>query len=165
MKEPYYADTAEGVDRFIKDGHHSILSLMKEDRSLVMASLPSMPQFRMSRRMDGEYTLTEKDASAHFSDNIGGIGDWRRPGPCYEIPYRCLYTENWENLLSCGRCISSADIAWELTRVIPPAVLTGEAAGLAASLAIEKQTSVSNVDVDELRRAMKERGNLLDINL
>lgn len=165
VEEPYYADTATSVDRFIKDGHSRILDLMKRDESLVMASLPSMPQFRMSRRIDGEYTLGEKDASAHFEDNIGGVGDWRRPGPCYEIPYRCLYTSEWENLLSCGRCISSADIAWEITRVIPPSVLTGEAAGIAAYLAIEGRIPVSEVDAAKLRMLLEERGNILDINL
>ena len=125
VRRPYSGGSAGEVNRFILDGHRRLLDLVKEDADLVLASLPSMPQIRMARRIQGAYTLTEADLSSHFDDNVGAAGDWRRPNPVYEIPYRTLYTPEVDNILAAGRCISSTDVAWEVTRVIPPAAVTG----------------------------------------
>ena len=38
------------------------------------------------------------------------------------------------NLLAAGRDISVTDRMWDITRVIPPCAVTGEAAGAAAAL-------------------------------
>ena len=161
---PYYADDFKGVNRFIMDGHKKLLSQVKEDPDLTLASLPSMPQVRMARRIEGEYILKERDASKHFEDNIGGTGDWRRPAPVYEIPFRTLYTNNLKNVIAAGRCISASEDAWEVTRVIAPAVLTGQSAGTAATLIANSGVSVQNLDIAVLRNMLKNNGVLLDVN-
>ena len=162
--QPYFGDTGEGVNRFIIDGHRRLLETMKRDSSLVPASLPGMAQIRTSRRIEGAYELSEKDANAHFEDNIGGTGDWRRPGPVYEIPYRTLYTAGLKNVLSAGRCISTAGEAWEIVRCIPQAALTGQAAGTALTMAIASGETVQALDVAALRDRLATAGVLLDIN-
>lgn len=165
VRRPYYGSDAEEVNRFIMDGHRRLLDLVKEDADLVLASLPSMPQIRMARRIEGAYTLTEADLSAHFEDNIGATGDWRRPNPVYEIPYRTLYTPEVDNILAAGRCISSTGVAWEVTRVIPPAAVTGQAAGTAAAmLAGNAASSAASLPVCELREKLSAAGVMLDIN-
>ncbi|MBO7700768.1 MAG: FAD-dependent oxidoreductase, partial [Eubacteriaceae bacterium] len=108
--------------------------------------------------------LSDKDANAHFEDNIGGTGDWRRPGPVYEIPYRTLYTAGLKNVLSAGRCISTAREAWEIVRCIPQAALTGQAAGTALTMAIASGETVQALDVAALRARLAAAGVLLDIN-
>lgn len=161
---PYYGDTGEGVTRFILDGHRLLLENMKADPSLVPASLPGMAQLRTSRRIEGAYELSDKDANAHFEDNIGGTGDWRKPGPVYEIPYRTLYTAGLKNVLSAGRCISTEGEAWEIVRCIPQAALTGQAAGTALVMVIASGETVQTLSVQALRARLKEAGVLLDIN-
>ena len=52
----------------------------------------------------------------------------------YEIPYRTLYNRKLHNVISAGRCISVDDGMWDISRVIPPCAVTGEAAGTAAAL-------------------------------
>ena len=163
-QRPYLGDTGEGVNRFILDGHRLLLEQMKADPSLVPASLPGMAQLRTSRRIEGAYELSDKDANAHFEDNIGGTGDWRRPGPVYEIPYRALYTAGLKNVLSAGRCISTAGEAWEIVRCIPQAALTGQAAGTALAMAIASGATVQTMDVAALRARLKGAGVLLDVN-
>ena len=163
-ERPYYGDTGEGVNRFVLDGHRRLLEHMKRDGSLVPASLPGMAQIRTSRRIEGAYELSDKDANVHFEDNIGGTGDWRKPGPVYEIPYRTLYTAGLKNVLSAGRCISTAGEAWEIVRCIPQAALTGQAAGTALAMAIESGQTVQALDVDALRDRLAAAGVLLDIN-
>ena len=163
-EQPYLGDTGEGVNRFILDGHRLLLEQMKADPALVPASLPGMAQLRTSRRIEGAYELSDKDANAHFEDNIGGTGDWRRPGPVYEIPYRALYTAGLKNVLSAGRCISTAGEAWEIVRCIPQAALTGQAAGTALAMAITSGATVQTMDVAALQSRLKGAGVLLDVN-
>ena len=164
MVEPYYGDSGKNVNRFIQDGHKRLLSAVKEDENLVLASLPGMAQIRMSRRIEGAYLLGDKDSGKHFEDNIGATGDWRRPNPVYEIPYRSLYTNEVKNVLAAGRCIAAEEEAWQVTRVIPPAAVTGEAAGVAAALCLEEQKSVQEISVQTIRKTLASKGVMLDIN-
>ncbi len=164
VRNPYFGDSAEEINRFLHDGHKRLLDLVKEDKDLVLASLPSMPQIRMARRIEGVYTLTEDDLGKHFEDNIGGSGDWRRPNPIYEIPYRTLYTEGLKNVFAAGRCLSSTGVAWEVLRVIPPAAVTGQAAGVAASMVQKTKISAAHLPVTVLRERLRAAGAWLDAN-
>ena len=83
VKVPYYGDTAEGVNRFIIDGHRRLLAELVENPDVTLASLPAMAQIRMIRCVAGEYTLHKEDLSKHFADNIGATVDWRKPAPVY----------------------------------------------------------------------------------
>ena len=124
--------------------------------------VPGMPQYRKIWSIDAAYVLTEKDETAPFEDSIGMVGDWRKPGPVWEIPYRSLYTPGGpENLIAAGRCTGADGDAWEITRVIPTAALTGQTAGFAASLALDSNTSIQNVDVCKLQKDLSDAGILL----
>ena len=162
--EPYYGDSARNINRFILDGHKRLLGVVKDDKDLVLASLPSMAQIRMARRIEGAYLLDDKDSGAHFEDNIGATGDWRRPNPVYEIPYRCLYTPQIRNVLAAGRCIAAEREAWQVTRVIPPAAVTGEAAGVAAAICATEALAVQDIPVARIRSRLAEVGVMLDVN-
>jgi hypothetical protein len=124
-------------------------------------SLPGMAQLRTTRRIAGRYTLSGDDSSRSFADSIGCTGDWRKRGPIYEIPYRCLTTEGMNNILVAGRCIATRGEAWEVCRVIPPAAMTGQAAGSAAALAVRNNCSVQTVDIGELQKLLTDGGVLL----
>ena len=108
--------------------------------------------------------MSDADSGKHFEDNIGGVGDWRRPAPVYEIPYRALYVEGVKNVLAAGRCISAKDEAWEITRVIPAAAVTGEAAGAAAVMAVQHGVAVEDLSVEQLRSMLADDGVMLDVN-
>jgi hypothetical protein len=70
-----------------------------------------------------------------------------------------------ENLLVAGRCSAAVNDAWEVTRVIPTAALTGEAAGIAAAMASTKGISPSALDVAELQKELKTPLHLPDCGL
>lgn len=164
VKEPYCGDSAEGVNRFILDGHKRLLDELIQRPEMTLASLPGMAQLRMVRCVDGEYTLREEDLSRHFEDNIGATGDWRRPAPVYEIPFRSLYSAKLDNVLAAGRCIASQGDAWQVTRVIPPAALTGQAAGIAAAMICDYGFSAAELPVTELQHRLKNAGVKIDCN-
>ncbi len=130
----------------------------RDRRNLYPLALPAMAQFRKTRRIVGLTTLTDAQDGRHLEDSIGLVADWRRPGPVWEIPYGTLVPCEVDGLLAAGRCISSEGDAWEVTRVIPPAALTGQAAGLAATLAIRSGAQPRQVPAEEIQRELRRKG-------
>ena len=120
--------------------------------------VPSMPQFRKIAALKGRFVLEPGMEQRCFEDSIGLAADWRKSGPVWEIPFRALCPQGTDNLFAAGRCISSTGDAWEITRVIPCAALTGEAAGYAAALRAENMTAELS---DSVRKRMQDNGNLL----
>ena len=90
-------------------------------------------------------------------------GDWRRSGPIYYIPFRCLIGVRTDNLITAGRCISSGRTGWDITRAIPVCAVTGEAAGTAGALAC-RQANVrfAELDIEALRDRLKRQKVLID---
>ena len=127
------------LSRVVLTGHRKmyedILIHKAAEQDYVPTQASSIPLVRMSRRLAGAYTMDESEEKTHMKDSIGMTGDWRRRGPAFELPYGTLYTAEVPNLLVAGRDISVTDAMWDITRVIPPCAVTGEAAGTAAALA------------------------------
>ena len=109
---------------------------------------------RETRRMKGEYTLSGMEAiqcrsfeypvarGSYIIDIHDPTGKSRAvggniKGEFYDIPYGCLVSETYSNLLACGRCISVDHIAHSSTRIQGTCILTGQAVGTAAALAYE----------------------------
>ena len=124
---------------------------------------------RETRHIKGEYTLTGPDSlgGKRFEDSIaadasaldihdpkGGDVDFQSLPP-YEIPYRCLLPLDVEQLLVAGRCISADHAAHARSRNMPACMATGQAAGVAAAVAIEEGTTVRRVPVGKVQAALK----------
>ena len=155
--------TNEEVTRFLLDGRRIIREkTMGEDRTARdIVALPAMAQFRKTRRLDGAYTLTERDCHAAHADSIGLAADFEKVGDWYEIPYGCLYHPDCANMLAAGRMISSDGWAWDVTRVIPVCALTGQAAGLAAAQIAATDQTAAALPIDGLQKALREQGVVL----
>ncbi len=145
---------------FVRDGHQMLLdSIRKDDRmKRDITTLPTLPQFRKTRRLAGGYTLTENDNQKPQERSIALLGDFEKPGDWYEVPFECLYHPNFENLLAVGRMISSSGWAWDVTRVIPCCAATGEAAGTAATLALKDGAVISRLNINTLQNALRDSG-------
>ena len=125
---------------------------------------------RESRKIVGEYALTEEDilASRKFPDTIGRCGAHMKGyqlydvhGLDYDIPYRCLVPKKVENLLASGRCVSATHGAINTLRLIVPCMLTAEAAGTAAALAVRAGIGPKQLDVPVLRAALRQAGAIV----
>jgi hypothetical protein len=139
-------------------GHQKMLDEIiknrKSGKTHTPVAMPSIPQLRMTRRIDGEYTLDAAQKHKHFDDSVGLISDWRKRGPVYEIPFRILYGKKVKNLITAGRCISTTDSMWDISRVIPACAVTGEAAGIAAAMTDDYKS----LDVKLLQAELVGRG-------
>ncbi len=124
-----------------------------------------LPGKRESRRMCGEYMITQRDISdgCVFEDEIA-FGGWpiddhfpggfyhrgvpntdiRTPAP-YSIPYRSLYSKNVENLFFAGRNISMTHLAMSSIRIMATCSLLGQAVGKAAAVAVKKDIAPHDV--------------------
>ncbi len=129
----------------------------QEDNELELATLATVPQLRMTRRIEGAYTLDVAEMHRFFADSVGLVSDWRRRGPVWEVPYRTLYHPAVSNLIMAGRCTSVTDDMWDVMRVIPCCAVTGEAAGLAAAMT----ENFALLDVSALQERLEKNGVVL----
>jgi hypothetical protein len=74
------------------------------------------------------------------------------------LPYRSLLPQRIGNLIVAGRCISADDAIMGRLRLIPVCSATGEAAGVAASLAVKQGVDAPSVDVSEVQLILKDNG-------
>jgi hypothetical protein len=131
------------------------------DAEIQVVTPATIACFRATRRLVGAYTLREADMHGWFDDAVGLTGDWRHRGPVWAVPLRCLTGVRTRNLLTAGRCISVEAAVWDVTRAIPGCVVTGEAAGVAAALAVEAGGSLERVEVGRVQAALRAQGVLL----
>ncbi len=153
-----------------------IFNFMKENAdgmedSFIMSTAAEIG-VRESRMIVGDYLLTEADCKAciKFEDSIAACNydiDIHNPegsgtshyffdaGEYYTIPYRSLIPKDANNLLVAGRCISSDHGAQASYRIMPVVCCIGEAAGVAAALAIKNGVSTRKVDIKQLQSILK----------
>lgn len=110
------------------------LKKREADPSTVIATLPTIPQLRMTRKLVGEYELPYTELHTCFEDSVGMVSNWKQRGPVWEVPFRTLYNREVKNLVVAGRCTSVDQQLWDVMRVIPCCAVTGEAAGTAAAM-------------------------------
>jgi hypothetical protein len=159
----YLGSTAEEVTSFVVDGRRLVRETLEQGgpQDLAVLAIPTMPQLRTTRRIRGYYELSESDIMTHFDDSIGTIPHWLKRGPLLEIPYRSLIAPGVANIITAGRIIGSEGEAWEMTRVIPPASLTGQAAGIAAALAIRNGQAFNELDVEDVQHELEATGVMI----
>ncbi|HOF38829.1 MAG TPA: FAD-dependent oxidoreductase [Candidatus Hydrogenedentes bacterium] len=138
---------------------------------------------REGRRMLGDYVLQLEDlrAGRKFDDAIArGVFylDGHKPDdekrtyilpeeerwvPPYQIPFRSLLPRGAKNLLGAGRCFSADQLALSSARVMTTCSMMGQAAGIAAAMAVEAGCDPRDLDYSLIRKTVTERGARLDV--
>lgn len=156
----YRGTDVDDVNEYLQANQMLMLSKLKREdsRSRDVVTLPGMCQFRTTRRLDGDFTLSEMDCYRHFDDSIASICDFDRRDFLYEVPYRCITRSGYDNLLTAGRSASASGYGWDVVRVIPPAIVVGQAAGYAASLSLDRGVGVPEIPVRELQSILEDNG-------
>lgn len=131
---------------------------------------------RESRRIVGDYILTGEDVrEGRRHNDVVVLGAWRldrhppdKPGyhdipwtPPYDIPYRTLLPQKVENLLVAGRCHSATSEALASSRVTATAMGMGQAAGLAAALAVAHRKAPRQINLQDLQDQILANGGIL----
>lgn len=148
-----------------------------------LVATASMFGIRESRRIVGDYILNIEDFKkrAVFEDEIGRYcyavdmheitpseeeneqfkkeyyQTYRyKDGESYGIPYRSIIVKGFKNLLVAGRCISCDRQMLGSIRVMPGCFITGQGAGVAASIAINYGNDVRAFDFKLLKNRLDE---------
>jgi len=134
---------------------------------------------RESRKINGKYKLTAEDLLENkmFPDAIAMGGYpidihspegaemkhcFLMPGSWYSVPYGALVTNEVENLIVAGRCISATHEACAAIRVTPIVMAIGQAAGTAAAQSAKSGEATNELNTDVLRESLKEQGVFLE---
>ena len=145
--------TVEEVSDYLITNQKLMLSKLKEEdrKTREITHLPMMPQFRTTCHIKGDYSLKIADAYKHFDDSVCAINDFEHKDHLWEVPLRTLTRRDYPNMLTAGRSADGTGHAWDMLRVIPPAIITGQAAAHAACLAIKEQTAAADVTIKTLQ--------------
>ncbi len=105
---------------------------------------------RQTRMLEGEYVVTKEDVMSrrHFHDTVCRGRD-------YYTPYRALVPKEIDQLLVAGRHYSATPQAQKSSREIPPCMAMGEAAGVAATVALNAGVTVRKADVAAIQKQMR----------
>ncbi len=142
-----------------------------------ISEIASMVGIRETRHILTEYVLTNEDVLSrkkfddHFSQcnypidvhgktltyvsNARPINDGK---PFYEIPYKSLVVKDLDNLFVVGRCLGADFFAQSSLRIQPPVRSSGEAAGIAAVIAINENKLPREINGKFVREEMIKSG-------
>ncbi|MCA6438340.1 MAG: FAD-dependent oxidoreductase [Sediminibacterium sp.] len=138
--------------------------------------LPFIPYHRESRRVRGlvRYTLTELakpfDKEPLYRTGIA-VGDYpvdqhhRKnpdapqhlsfyPVPSYNIPLGALIPKELNGLIAAEKCISVSNAVNGTTRLQPPVMLIGQAAGTLAALAVKENKSAKDINIRAVQQSL-----------
>ncbi len=160
-----------------------------EAENLTLEWVGMIPGKRESRRFEGDYILKQQDiieqrvhedavafggwsVDLHPADGVyatgPGCNQWHSKGT-YQIPYRCLYSRNINNLLLAGRIISASHVAFGSSRVMGTAAYAAQAVGMAAVLCKKYRCRPAELftqkKITELQRRLMQAGQYIPHHL
>jgi len=108
---------------------------------------------RQTRQLEGAYIVTKDDVMSrrHFADTVCRGRD-------YYTPYRSMLPKEIDQLIVAGRHYSATPQAQKSSREIPPCMAMGEAAGVAATIALNAGTTVRKADISAIQKQMRAQG-------
>jgi len=148
---------------------------------------PHQLYIREARRMVGDFVMTQKDMQTELtkpdpigmgsynsdSHNVQRIvtaegfvrneGDMQVAVKPYQIPYRIMVPKRGEarNLLV-PVAFSASHVAYSSVRMEPQYMILGQAAGVAAKLAIEGGKAVQDIDTSALTAQLRKQGAVME---
>lgn len=148
--------------------------------------LPIIPYHRESRRINGEVCFTLNHITDPYSQpeklyrTTIAVGDYPvdhhhmryngsedlpdlhfYPVPSYGLPLGTLIPQKVENLIVAEKSISVTNLVNGTTRLQPVVMQIGQAAGIIASLSVQKGTTVRNITVRDVQRSVLANGGYL----
>ncbi len=115
------------------------------------------------KTIDAEYVTNEgrcDDSVGIFPEFLDGYGLIVLPttGRYFQIPYGILLPQQIENLLVAGRAVAGDKVSHSATRNMMCCAATGQAAGVAAAVSIQTNTSTGEVSIQKIQDALVKQG-------
>ncbi|SEA36336.1 FAD dependent oxidoreductase [Arachidicoccus rhizosphaerae] len=158
-------------DEFKDNGHFPYALYVREARRMVSDYVMSEKDVLAANAPHGiamgAYTMDSHNTQRYISDkgDVQNEGDVQIAVPIpYPIPYDVIIPKmnESENILV-PVCLSATHIAYGSIRMEPVFMALGEAAGIAATLALKNDLPVQNVPYDRLENALLKAGQVLSL--
>jgi hypothetical protein len=129
------------------------------ENAYMMLSAPQIG-VRHSRRLKGVGAVLRSrwPEGRALPDEIGVTPAVSPKFPNISIPYGALVPETLDGLLACGRHVSCDKNSHTFMREIPQCWITGQAAGVAAAVAVAQGVQPRAVDIARVQRALRAQG-------
>jgi hypothetical protein len=129
------------------------------ENAFLMLSAPQIG-VRHARRLSGVGSVLRSQwpLGLPLPDEVGVTPAVSPKFPNISIPYGALVPQQLDGMLACGRHISCDPNSHGFMREIPQCWITGQAAGVAAALAVQNRMAPRGVDVAELQAALQGQG-------
>jgi hypothetical protein len=148
---------------------------------------PNQLYIREGRRMVSDFVMTQKDLQTELTKpdpigmgsynsdshnvqrivnaegNVENEGDMQVAVKPYQIPYRVIVPKRSQttNLLV-PVCFSASHVAYSSVRMEPQYMILGQAAGVAAAMAIHDNKAVQDIDSSRLTHRLVEQGTVIE---
>ncbi|MBN1807159.1 MAG: FAD-dependent oxidoreductase [Sedimentisphaerales bacterium] len=128
------------------------------DKVYLMETAPQLG-VRITRILNGLETVKVDDIknSTQYPDVIGVGGASNAEHAEWQIPYGALVPRTVDNVLAAGRCISCDMRMADLVRLIPNCFVTGQAAGVAAAVAVRDRCKPRDADITEIQKILRQQ--------
>jgi hypothetical protein len=134
---------------------------VRESRRVVGRAYLTRPAFRAAAKCEDAIARVNYPIDIHNPTGAGTEHENLPNGEWYEIPYGCIVAADRANLLIAGRPISVDHAIHSSMRVMPPAISVGQAAGMAAAMAVRQHTDPATLDGKAVRVALRQAGAYL----
>ena len=145
-----------------------------------ITSLAQTIGVRESRKIKGIYTMTKEDVlglkkfddavaagnygvDLHDPDGDDGLSVEVPSDNYYTIPYRSLITEEADNLMAVGRCISATQEAQSAFRVMPIVACIGEGGGICLAYAAKNKLALKDVSQNDVKKEITKYDLIVDL--
>ncbi|MFW6303397.1 MAG: FAD-dependent oxidoreductase, partial [Candidatus Sumerlaeota bacterium] len=134
---------------------------IRESRRILGRDYITLEDYKRAAKYDDAIARCQYMIDIHNPDGAGTEHYHLPEGEYYEIPYGCIVPKDIDNLTVGGRPISVDHPVHSSMRVMPPACSVGQAAGVAAAMAVAENSIPSKLDGKDVRQALKEMGAYL----
>jgi glycine/D-amino acid oxidase-like deaminating enzyme len=131
---------------------------VRESRRIVGRAKVVREAFTKRQKFPDAIAKVSYTIDIHNPDGTGTEIEHMPPGEWYEIPYGCIVPADVDNLLVAGRPISVDHAIHSSMRVMPPVVSIGQAAGMAAAMAVEQGCLPPELDGCAVRERLHAAG-------
>ncbi|MFX1393720.1 MAG: FAD-dependent oxidoreductase [Promethearchaeota archaeon] len=184
VMNPFYIISAHKKGWMVEQMTKCEIELRKQIWSLFKVLKENVPGFEKSyiektaaipfnaigHRMIGEHILTVKDMREGkiFEDSVAinnmppdlyeAVGRFSYEILPHDVPYRCLVSKSFDNLMAAGTTMSAGAFSHLGLRYCTPSICTGQAAGTAAALAIKNKISPKMLNVRLVQDTLRKQG-------
>lgn len=156
-------------DEFADSDHWSRQLYVREGRRMTGAYVMRQSDLQRERTKQDSIGMGSYNSDSHNVQRVampdGSVqneGNVEVPVQPYEIAYRSITPKRTEvtNLLV-PVCLSATHAAYSSVRMEPQYMIIGQAAGVAAALAVRAKTTVQDVPIAKLQKRLREKGAVL----